>query len=135
MTSGPFAAALLAMAALVLVLLPGASAQNPSWTSFLTKDLFNKQFPNRVAFYTYEAFVKAGASPYANFGTQGSQDDRKRELAAFLANIKHESGGTTIMQLPSCYHHVLKILLTVISVHLILQLHAVHAITMQIRCY
>lgn len=43
-------------------------------------------------FYTYEAFVKA-ANAYSGFGTSGSTDVRKRELAAFFANVMHETGG------------------------------------------
>eukprot|EP00253_Pinus_taeda_P000925 PITA_00925 len=43
-------------------------------------------------FYTYKAFV-AASSAYSVFGTTGSSDDQKRELAAFFANVMHETGG------------------------------------------
>eukprot|EP00253_Pinus_taeda_P035304 PITA_35304 len=42
--------------------------------------------------YTYNAFI-AAANAYSGFGTTGSNDIRKRELAAFLANVMHETGG------------------------------------------
>lgn len=43
-------------------------------------------------FYTYNAFI-AAANAYSGFGTTGSADVTKRELAAFLANVMHETGG------------------------------------------
>jgi chitinase len=43
-------------------------------------------------FYTYNAFITA-ANAYSGFGTTGASDDRKRELAAFFANVMHETGG------------------------------------------
>jgi predicted chitinase len=61
---------------------------------------FNNIFPDaahggqRVPFYTYanlcEALKNQGLS---NFATEGSTDDRKREVAAFLANVKKETWG------------------------------------------
>jgi len=41
---------------------------------------------------TYEAFLEAAAA-YPGFATTGSRHDRVRELAAFLANISHETTG------------------------------------------
>ena len=43
-------------------------------------------------FYTYDAFI-AAANAYSGFGTTGSDDVQKRELAAFFANVMHETGG------------------------------------------
>jgi len=45
-----------------------------------------------TGFYTYDAFI-AAANAYSGFGTTGSSDDQKRELAAFFANVMHETGG------------------------------------------
>lgn len=45
-----------------------------------------------TGFYTYDAFI-AAANAYSGFGTTGSSDDQKRELAAFFANAMHETGG------------------------------------------
>ncbi|KAG0554227.1 hypothetical protein KC19_12G074500 [Ceratodon purpureus] len=72
------------------------------WSSFVTKAVFESFFPDRVAFYTYEGLQAASVAPYAAFGTTGSLDDQKRELAAFLANVNQESGGLqfTVEQSP-----------------------------------
>ena len=43
-------------------------------------------------FYTYAAFLDA-ARAFPGFANQGSAEDRKREVAAFLANISHETTG------------------------------------------
>ncbi|GLJ16958.1 hypothetical protein SUGI_0293050 [Cryptomeria japonica] len=43
-------------------------------------------------FYTYAHFINA-ANAYPGFGTSGSSDDAKRELAAFFARVTHETGS------------------------------------------
>ncbi|CAI9108584.1 OLC1v1008228C2 [Oldenlandia corymbosa var. corymbosa] len=42
-------------------------------------------------FYTRSAFLNA-ANSYPGFGTTGSSDDAKREIAAFFAHATHETG-------------------------------------------
>ncbi|KAK9665033.1 hypothetical protein RND81_14G085800 [Saponaria officinalis] len=42
-------------------------------------------------FYSRDAFLSA-ISSYPEFGTTGSSDDSKREIAAFFANVAHETG-------------------------------------------
>ncbi|KAI3444013.1 hypothetical protein Pfo_000678 [Paulownia fortunei] len=42
-------------------------------------------------FYTRAAFLDALGS-YPQFGTTGSEDDSKREIAAFFAHVTHETG-------------------------------------------
>lgn len=42
-------------------------------------------------FYTRAAFLEALAS-YTQFGTVGTSDDSKREIAAFFAHVTHETG-------------------------------------------
>ncbi|KZV43108.1 chitinase 5-like [Dorcoceras hygrometricum] len=42
-------------------------------------------------FYTRAAFLEALGS-YSQFGTVGSTDDSKREIAAFFAHVTHETG-------------------------------------------
>lgn len=49
-------------------------------------------FPNRLALYSY-ANMQTAAQAYTAFGTSGSSDTQKREVAAFLANVNQESGG------------------------------------------
>ncbi|EYU40975.1 hypothetical protein ABFS82_07G098400 [Erythranthe guttata] len=46
--------------------------------------------PGRT-FYTRSAFLQAAGS-YPNFGTAGSADDSRREIAAFFAHVTHETG-------------------------------------------
>ncbi|XP_059073920.1 chitinase 6-like [Cryptomeria japonica] len=44
------------------------------------------------SFYTYAHFIQA-ANAFPGFGTSGSSDDAKRELAAFFAHVTHETGS------------------------------------------
>ncbi len=53
---------------------------------------FNQMFPNRNPFYTYNG-LKAALSAYPGFANTGSDTIKKREAAAFLANVSHETGG------------------------------------------
>nr|ACY06318.1 class II chitinase 2-2 [Pseudotsuga menziesii] len=43
-------------------------------------------------FYTYSDFITA-ANAFSGFGTTGNFDDKKREIAAFFANVAHETIG------------------------------------------
>ncbi|KAG9447043.1 hypothetical protein H6P81_013173 [Aristolochia fimbriata] len=49
------------------------------------------------AFYTRDAFLEALKS-YSGFGTAGSADDSKREIAAFFAHVSHETGRLCFME-------------------------------------
>ncbi|GAB3059636.1 glycoside hydrolase family 19 protein [Micromonospora schwarzwaldensis] len=60
--------------------------------SLLTAKAFGDMFPGRNPFYTYAGLTDAMATFPAFAGT-GDERTRKRELAAFLANVDHESGG------------------------------------------
>jgi predicted chitinase len=51
---------------------------------------FNQMFPMRIGFYTYAGLVDA-ARKYPAF-VSGDDTAKKREAAAFLANVDHESG-------------------------------------------
>ncbi|MFJ3697418.1 chitinase [Streptomyces sp. NPDC090052] len=53
---------------------------------------FDQLFPGRNSFYTYQGLVTA-LRTYPGFTTTGSDAVRKREAAAFLANVSHETGG------------------------------------------
>lgn len=48
--------------------------------------------PCQGAFYTYDAFL-AAAEAFPAFAAEGTDDVRRREVAAFLANIAHETTG------------------------------------------
>ncbi|MEJ6007647.1 chitinase [Paucibacter sp. AS339] len=51
---------------------------------------FDVLFPDRLPFYTYEGFVRA-VSAFPAFAASGDATLRRQEMAAFLANIAHES--------------------------------------------
>ncbi|TDC27464.1 chitinase [Streptomyces sp. 8K308] len=64
---------------------------NPS--GFVVSEVqFNQMFSNRNSFYTYGGLV-AALSSYPGFATTGSLEAQRREAAAFLANVSHETGG------------------------------------------
>jgi hypothetical protein len=57
----------------------------------LSESLFNSFFPNRnKSFYSYESFIKAAKS-FPEFAATGDKDQRKREVAAFCANVCQET--------------------------------------------
>ena len=58
--------------------------------SAVSRGQFNQMFPSRNSLYSYHGFVSAAAS-FPGFMTTGSMSTRKREAAAFFANIAHES--------------------------------------------
>jgi chitinase len=66
--------------------------------SILPPALFEELFlhrgtaPCQGGFYTYEAFL-AAAQSFPAFASEGSDEARRREVAAFLANIAHETTG------------------------------------------
>ncbi|KAH9313512.1 hypothetical protein KI387_022139 [Taxus chinensis] len=66
--------------------------------SIVTPDVFNSMVGGADSgcagkgFYNYNAFVNA-AKAFKGFGTSGSSDVNKREVAAFFANAAHETGG------------------------------------------
>lgn len=58
----------------------------------LPADLFAEMFPQRDPLYSHAALL-AAAAEYPAFAGEGGPDERRRELAAFLANIGHETTG------------------------------------------
>uniref|UniRef100_A0ACD5TMR1 Uncharacterized protein n=1 Tax=Avena sativa TaxID=4498 RepID=A0ACD5TMR1_AVESA len=93
-----FAALAACAAALLLaVAVGGAAAQGVG--SVITQSVYDTMLPNRdnsqcpaSGFYTYQAFISAAAA-FPSFGTTGSADDVKRELAAFFGQTSHETTG------------------------------------------
>jgi len=66
------------------------TAPSPAPSGFpFTEAQFNQMFPNRNSFYTYSGLVTATSAYPAIFGGATG----KQEAAAFLANIKHETGS------------------------------------------
>ncbi|KAL3698721.1 hypothetical protein R1sor_012797 [Riccia sorocarpa] len=78
---------------------PGPPSPGSGLGSIISRDFFNQQFPNRNSFYTYDALINA-ANQFsgAGFGTTGNTDTRKREVAAFLAHINHETSGLVYIE-------------------------------------
>ncbi|WP_434391228.1 glycoside hydrolase family 19 protein [Melittangium boletus] len=76
---------------------PPPSTGGKGISAYLTEAKFNQMFPNRNGFYSYSALV-AAANTFPNFATQGSTDNQKREVAAFLANIAHETGNLVYIE-------------------------------------
>lgn len=70
-------------------------SREPIFDSVITEKLFGKYAPNRNAIYTLASLKKA-AKRFPKFLNEGSDDARKREAAAFLANVTQEAGE------PSC---------------------------------
>jgi predicted chitinase len=68
----------------------GTVAPPRDFSTVLTEDQFNGMFPNRDPFYTYAGLV-AAATKYNIFAAVGTPDVQKQEVAAFLANVAHET--------------------------------------------
>ena len=89
-----------------IALLYSASFGAEAWTSpyipvssLISKSLYDKFFLHKddtacpaKDFYPYDAFIRASKS-FPAFGTTGCLATRKREIAAFLAQISHETTG------------------------------------------
>jgi chitinase len=58
----------------------------------LPPELYASMFPNANALYAYDALISAAAA-YPDFGTTGTGEQRRREVAAFLGNAAHETTG------------------------------------------
>ena len=69
------------------------SAANPSSSStgaVVSKTHFDTMFPSRDRLYSYKGFISAAAA-FSGFLSTGTMSVRRREAAAFFANIAHES--------------------------------------------
>jgi hypothetical protein len=91
------AAAAFAVAAVagLAAVIPGTSASAATFP--VSESQFQQMFPNRIPFYSYSGLIDAMTKFPAFTGT-GGDDVRKREAAAFLANINHESGGLVYVE-------------------------------------
>ncbi|SFQ98698.1 Predicted chitinase [Lentzea waywayandensis] len=83
-------------AALIVALIGVFTLVQPATAApfIVTEAQFNRMFPSppRNAFYTYSGLKNAMAT-FGSFANQGSDTVKKQELAAFLANVSHETGG------------------------------------------
>ncbi|KAJ7541377.1 hypothetical protein O6H91_10G057000 [Diphasiastrum complanatum] len=77
----------------------GGTPSGQGVSSIITSNLFESMLKHRDdqsckahGFYTYNSFINA-ASSFQGFGTTGDLATQKRELAAFFAQISHETTG------------------------------------------
>lgn len=68
------------------------ACSDTAFGQIVSEQLYNQMFPNRNALYTYSALCKAAAA-FPSFLNTGSDEVRRREAAAFFANISHETTG------------------------------------------
>jgi predicted chitinase len=71
---------------------PPPSTSSSSGDFIVTEAQFQKMFPSKNGFYSYSSLVAAARS-FPAFARTGSDAARRREVAAFLANVSHETGG------------------------------------------
>ncbi|MBL7256253.1 chitinase [Actinoplanes lichenicola] len=93
---------LAAAGALAVAVTAGLAALLPSTgasaaTLPVSEAQFQQMFPNRIPFYSYAGLVDA-MNKFPEFTGAGGEDVQKREAAAFLANINHESGGLVYVE-------------------------------------
>jgi hypothetical protein len=62
-----------------------------AFDDLVSEQVFNQLFPNRNPFYTYQGLVEA-TRHYPMFTADGTPEQKKREAAAFLANVARETG-------------------------------------------
>ncbi|HEY9807803.1 MAG TPA: glycoside hydrolase family 19 protein [Halomicronema sp.] len=77
------------------ICIPNGSVNLPGGNglaSIISAEIYEAMFPNRNALYTYDSLVTA-TQKYPEFCNEGSDEQRKQEAAAFLANIAHETTG------------------------------------------
>ncbi|XP_075642528.1 chitinase 10 [Castanea sativa] len=77
----------------------GTEARGFPISSLISKELYDTIFLHKdnnacpaKNFYTYDSFIKASRC-FPRFGNTGSLTTRKREIAAFLGQISHETTG------------------------------------------
>lgn len=70
----------------------GSGSTGGGFSSIVSSSLWTQLFPNRNSLYGYDALVTA-TKAYPAFASEGTLEQQKREVAAFLANIAHETTG------------------------------------------
>lgn len=72
----------------------GGGTFNPSNAigQYVSDQMFRSAFPQRSARYKYQALLEA-VDKFPEFAACCNETAKKREVAAFLANVEHETGG------------------------------------------
>jgi predicted chitinase len=60
------------------------------FSQLVTREMYETMFPKQIEFYDYAGLVQETVG-YPEFANTGDIDQRKREAAAFLANVGHET--------------------------------------------
>ncbi len=71
---------------------PPSPPTGNGFAGIVSQQTYEAMFPNRNSLYSYDSLVTA-IQKYPSFCNEGSDVQRKREAAAFLANIAHETTG------------------------------------------
>jgi chitinase len=71
------------------------------FSDIVSRQTYETMFPNRNGLYSHDSLVTA-TQKYPNFCNEGSDTQRKREAAAFLANIAHETSGLLYIEELRC---------------------------------
>lgn len=73
--------------------IPGSSPPlTTGFANIVSRQTYEAMFPHRNSLYSYDSLV-AAVQTYPQFCNEGSSEQCKREAAAFLANIAHETTG------------------------------------------
>lgn len=81
---------------------PAPSCMPGSFCELFTEGEYNCFFPQAKAPYSYAGLVSAADKYYSAFTRTGDLTMRKREAAAFLANIAHETVGLQYAEEVAC---------------------------------
>jgi chitodextrinase/predicted chitinase len=76
---------------------PPSGGGGSGFEKVISRAVFESMFPSRNGFYTYDGLVQA-TKTYPAFASTGTADDQKREVAAFLANVNHETGALVYVE-------------------------------------
>jgi predicted chitinase len=81
-----------AAVASTLSLVPPVTAPASAAAFVVSQWQFDAMFPGRNPFYSYQGLTDA-LGAYPGFARTGGETTRRREAAAFLAHVAHETGG------------------------------------------
>ena len=79
----------------------GNGGGDNSFENIVSRQTHENMFPNRDGLYSYNSLVTA-TQRYPQFCNEGTDTQRRREAAAFLANIAHETGSLQYIEELRC---------------------------------
>ena len=79
----------------------GNGGSNSSFGEIVSSQTYATMFPNRDSLYAYDSLITA-TQKYPDFCTKGTDTQRRREAAAFLANVAHETGSLQYIEELRC---------------------------------